>query len=179
MYLKQFAVETVIQLNRLVERHLHDLSVIEADHNALLVVDQGIDGGNTHPRGIDAVVCRRTSPPAEYGPESKRAHRIRDDLVAPLLKFSARRRFISFGDNDNPAPFLALVTFFQKSFQFLMLFLGFRNQNHFGPAQAMPLFNASRPASRPMTSTMKILPCETAVSLILSTAHTTEFNAVS
>jgi len=45
--------------------------------------------------------------------------------------------------------------------------------------EAIALFWARKPASRPITSTKKMRSCEVAVSLILSTHSTIVFNAVS
>ncbi len=60
----QPGVDVMFQLHCLIERHMHDHVILyQPDHDALLVIQQGIDCRNSHFGGGDPVFCRgRTSP---------------------------------------------------------------------------------------------------------------------
>jgi len=53
--LQEACVDAVVHFDRLVEGYMHNPVVVEADHDAFLVVQEGVDCGNAHPCCVDPV----------------------------------------------------------------------------------------------------------------------------
>ena len=113
-------------------------------------------------------------------PEWKLLHHIQDIPFLPVGIVHGTSIFIlgTFGHNDDTAVFCFSESTSDKYLQLVHIRFVLRNNGCFSP-EAIALFWARKPASRPITSTKKMRSCEVAVSLILSTHSTIVFNAVS
>jgi hypothetical protein len=60
---KEISVNRVVKFHRLVEGNLHYVIIRYPDHDAFLVIKQGVNGGNSHSGGINPVFGCGTSSP--------------------------------------------------------------------------------------------------------------------
>src|SRR5574344_378749 len=168
-----FGTYLFIIFNGFCKRHMHNFVVYNTNHHTTLFIEQRINGCNAHATCQNTVECSRRATSLQMS-----KNRNTNIIIWKILSANPCAP-------PPPSATTTILLFFDLR---IPLRIKFSNSSTdvcrsgitaaSAPA-AMALFNAKKPASRPMTSTKNKRSCDVAVSRILSTHCIIVFNAVS